>query len=540
MCLYYEMPFVMLLEEIQGPESPEEKDSRHHEPMPPAPSPPPAPIRPTKWINPGKQKEDLLGQASSQHGGSSTSLASTKVCSSMDENDGPGEGCTNAKDKSHSNRCPTFVQHFSEISSTLEFRLLPTDYDHKSRRPSCRYLMTDYESSDYESPAIQSNNKKVLMILSEVSEEGFQIPATITERYKVGRTIGDGNFAVVKECVESQQLLSSELEIQENKKRAKDVANGTHCLRVHSAVFGMMNMYDQGTYKPEDVYSKGAASSSKHKQAETHQNKLRPEGHQNGSPPPRKSSEFPITSTKRLRVYSLKAFLSELGFGGCPAQQSSRVREHQMANMGNHQAKKPLSLLTSTALSITLFVEVVKGMPAFIFDPHKPLFSLSGPAWVAVQWSRFPAVQWDISTAREYALKIIKKSKCRGKEHMIQNEVSILRRVKHPNIVLLIEEMDVPTELYLVMELVKLENIVIGYSAFCISCEHRRRSLRLVGIPTLLTFESYPKKAVEDLHSPALGPSILLQDHTLRFNLTQNALRPALEASQGREGQSRA
>ncbi|XP_023387355.1 serine/threonine-protein kinase DCLK1 isoform X4 [Pteropus medius] len=128
----------------------------------------------------------LRKQRSSQHGGSSTSLASTKVCSSMDENDGPGE----------------------------------------------------------------------------VSEEGFQIPATITERYKVGRTIGDGNFAVVKECVER-------------------------------------------------------------------------------------------------------------------------------------------------------------------------------------------------STAREYALKIIKKSKCRGKEHMIQNEVSILRRVKHPNIVLLIEEMDVPTELYLVMELVK-------------------------------------------------------------------------------------
>ncbi|XP_053312323.1 serine/threonine-protein kinase DCLK1 isoform X2 [Spea bombifrons] len=59
------------------------------------------------------------------------------------------------------------------------------------------------------------------------------------------------------------------------------------------------------------------------------------------------------------------------------------------------------------------------------------------------------------STGREYALKIINKGKCRGKEHMIQNEVSILRRVKHPNIVLLIEEMDMPTELYLVMELVK-------------------------------------------------------------------------------------
>ncbi|XP_039403044.1 serine/threonine-protein kinase DCLK1 isoform X2 [Mauremys mutica] len=128
----------------------------------------------------------LRKQRSSQHSGSSTSLASTKVCSSMDENDGPGE----------------------------------------------------------------------------VLEEGFQVPASIAERYKVGRTIGDGNFAIVKECIER-------------------------------------------------------------------------------------------------------------------------------------------------------------------------------------------------STGREYALKIIKKSKCRGKEHMIQNEVSILRRVKHPNIVLLIEEMDMPTELYLVMELVK-------------------------------------------------------------------------------------
>lgn len=38
----------------------------HRQPAPWAnatPSPPPAPIRPTKWINPGKQKEGLLGQA---------------------------------------------------------------------------------------------------------------------------------------------------------------------------------------------------------------------------------------------------------------------------------------------------------------------------------------------------------------------------------------------------------------------------------------------------------------------------------------------
>ncbi|XP_072477327.1 serine/threonine-protein kinase DCLK2 isoform X1 [Notamacropus eugenii] len=59
------------------------------------------------------------------------------------------------------------------------------------------------------------------------------------------------------------------------------------------------------------------------------------------------------------------------------------------------------------------------------------------------------------STGKEFALKIIDKTKCCGKEHLIENEVSILRRVKHPNIIMLIEEMDTATELFLVMELVK-------------------------------------------------------------------------------------
>ncbi|KAF3852490.1 hypothetical protein F7725_005845 [Dissostichus mawsoni] len=60
------------------------------------------------------------------------------------------------------------------------------------------------------------------------------------------------------------------------------------------------------------------------------------------------------------------------------------------------------------------------------------------------------------STGKEFALKIIDKAKCTGKEHLIENEVAVLRRVKHPNIIMLIEEVDTPSELYLVMELVKL------------------------------------------------------------------------------------
>ena len=55
-----------------------------------------------------------------------------------------------------------------------------------------------------------------------------------------------------------------------------------------------------------------------------------------------------------------------------------------------------------------------------------------------------------------FALKVISKSRCRGKEHMIESEVSILRRVKHKNIIMLVEEYETPEELYLVMELVKV------------------------------------------------------------------------------------
>ncbi|XP_035224471.1 serine/threonine-protein kinase DCLK1-like [Stegodyphus dumicola] len=58
-------------------------------------------------------------------------------------------------------------------------------------------------------------------------------------------------------------------------------------------------------------------------------------------------------------------------------------------------------------------------------------------------------------TKAEYALKVIDKNKCKGKEHMIESEVAILRRVKHVNIVQLVEEFDFENDLYLVMELVK-------------------------------------------------------------------------------------
>lgn len=47
-------------------------------------------------------------------------------------------------------------------------------------------------------------------------------------------------------------------------------------------------------------------------------------------------------------------------------------------------------------------------------------------------------------------------------EHLIENEVAVLRKVKHPNIIMLMEEVDTSSELYLVMELVKVQQRLVS------------------------------------------------------------------------------
>ncbi|KAJ3124446.1 hypothetical protein HK098_001120 [Nowakowskiella sp. JEL0407] len=58
------------------------------------------------------------------------------------------------------------------------------------------------------------------------------------------------------------------------------------------------------------------------------------------------------------------------------------------------------------------------------------------------------------STGKKYAIKIIDRNKCKGKESMIETEISILQQVKHEHIIQLIEMHEVENKIYLVMELV--------------------------------------------------------------------------------------
>lgn len=53
-----------------------------------------------------------------------------------------------------------------------------------------------------------------------------------------------------------------------------------------------------------------------------------------------------------------------------------------------------------------------------------------------------------------FAVKIIDKKALKGKEDSLENEIMILRKLKHPNIVQLLETFEDKTKVYLIMELV--------------------------------------------------------------------------------------
>lgn len=56
--------------------------------------------------------------------------------------------------------------------------------------------------------------------------------------------------------------------------------------------------------------------------------------------------------------------------------------------------------------------------------------------------------------AKNFALKIIDKSKCKGKEHYIDAEVRVMKKLKHPHIMSLILDVDTKENMFLILEYV--------------------------------------------------------------------------------------
>lgn len=81
-----------------------------------------------------------------------------------------------------------------------------------------------------------------------------------------------------------------------------------------------------------------------------------------------------------------------------------------------------------------------------------PVFYLSKKI-SSVTW--FPTSVWNEILVFSVTLILLTT---KFQEHIIENEVAILRRVNHPNIILLVEEFDTKDSLYLVMEYVKVKS----------------------------------------------------------------------------------
>lgn len=60
----------------------------------------------------------------------------------------------------------------------------------------------------------------------------------------------------------------------------------------------------------------------------------------------------------------------------------------------------------------------------------------------------------DRKTNKTYALKIIDKSKCKGKEHYIDAEVRVMKKLRHPHIISLMLDVDQINNMFLVLEYV--------------------------------------------------------------------------------------
>jgi hypothetical protein len=98
---------------------------------------------------------------------------------------------------------------------------------------------------------------------------------------------------------------------------------------------------------------------------------------------------------------------------------------------------------------INKFKEIINLMPDELLNNYEICEEIGYGHYAMVR-----AVK-DINTGFVFALKIIDLKKCIGKENMIENELAILRRIKHPNIVKLVEEYKSDDYFYLIMEYLK-------------------------------------------------------------------------------------
>ncbi|XP_078542002.1 serine/threonine-protein kinase DCLK3 [Lissotriton helveticus] len=132
------------------------------------------------------------------------------------------------------------------------------------------------------------------------------------------------------------------------------------------------------------------------------------------------------------------------------------------------------------------------------------------------------------SVNQQYAMKIIDKSKLKGKEDMIENEISIIKDLSHPNIVKLLDEYETETEIYLIMEYVKGGDLFDAIIESVRFTEHDA-ALMIADLCEALVYIHYRNIVHRDLkpenlliqHNPDKSTTLKLADFGLAVHVTE-------------------
>lgn len=85
--------------------------------------------------------------------------------------------------------------------------------------------------------------------------------------------------------------------------------------------------------------------------------------------------------------------------------------------------------------------------------------------WLKIGSGNFAAVLKikEKATNKDFALKIIDKSMCKGKEHYIDAEVRVMKKLNHPHIMSLYKDIDTSQNMYLILEYVSGKTMFVYF-----------------------------------------------------------------------------
>ncbi|XP_074652924.1 serine/threonine-protein kinase DCLK3-like isoform X2 [Tubulanus polymorphus] len=157
-----------------------------------------------------------------------------------------------------------------------------------------------------------------------------------------------------------------------------------------------------------------------------------------------KEEQEKANEQKRKQDEEVQRFESDNNKEKTP-KSKEEVKNVKKNSSDNHHGKRPAAKMTPAQRKMERQISNVN----HVYDRYEIGKTLGDGNFAVVKQCKLK------NTNNEYAMKIVDKAKLKGKEHMIESEIAVMKMCNHPNICKLKEEYETRSEIFLVMELVK-------------------------------------------------------------------------------------